>query len=129
VLRAQWGTPQHQVKQWRHLLTVAAQPRTQLRVLAATAPPIPGLTGHFGLLRYRTLLPVVFEERDDRIEFTDAPTTVTHYEHLTDLVRAAALDTDASEDLLQELLRTSTPTTSTRTTTRRKAVSSSCRTP
>jgi transcriptional regulator with XRE-family HTH domain len=105
VLRARWGTTRQRAEQWRRLLVVADQAHTDIRVLPDGVPPIPGLSGHFGILQYRQFWPVLFEERGERIEFTDEPDTLAACQTTVDRARSYALDPTTSRTFIRDLLQ------------------------
>jgi transcriptional regulator with XRE-family HTH domain len=111
VLHRQVGGPDVLAAQLRHLLTFTQRPNITVRVLPFSSGAHPAMTGAFTILRFppSTGVATVFVQVDSGALYQDRAVDLDRYTWVFDQLRSAALNVDASEELIARMAGTVVP--------------------
>ncbi|WP_433465977.1 helix-turn-helix domain-containing protein [Spirillospora sp. CA-128828] len=106
-LMYEWGDPGDRRAQYRHMLTMAARPNVELRLLRLSDGLHPGMSTLVNIFRFPGGEPsMVFLENDADIQEIDTPGKVEAYDAIFEQIRQAALSPADTADHLEKLIAT-----------------------
>ncbi|WP_439676017.1 DUF5753 domain-containing protein [Embleya sp. MST-111070] len=107
ALRRKVGGPPVMLKQLRHLLEATEQPHITFQAMSYEAGAHAGLLGSFVHLGFPVPgdLDLVYLEGPTSSLYLERDDDLTTYSHAFDLLRASALDTEKSRDLILEIVK------------------------
>jgi transcriptional regulator with XRE-family HTH domain len=100
VLRQMVGGPEVMVGQLRHLLTVAALPNVDLRLIPGDCDWNPALEGPFALIEFASSSPIIHLENRKSALFLHEDDDVAAYRDAVAMVLRAAMSPEESADLI-----------------------------
>lgn len=107
ALLYEWGDPGDRRAQFRHLLTMAARPKVELRLLRMSDGLHPGMSTLVNIFRFPDGEPtMVFLENDADIQEIDTPDKVEAYEEIFEQIRQAALSPADTAEHLEKIIAT-----------------------
>jgi transcriptional regulator with XRE-family HTH domain len=107
AIRRSVGSPETMARQLRALAEASDRPNVTVQVVPFTANANAGLLGSFAILEFpiRSDLGVVYVEGQGSTVYLEREEDRARYNHLFNLLRAAALDVEPSRDLMMRTVK------------------------